>query len=77
MIDVGDNFGNKGVCLICHIGENNQKHLLECKDLNLDIDISYKYENTFEEDSDNVVDILRVFYKAYQKREVIIEQRNN
>ena len=27
MIEVGENFGNKGVCPICNIGQNSQKHL--------------------------------------------------
>ena len=81
MIDVSANFGKKEVCPICKTDENNQLHLLDCEGLDLDLDISGQitdkntmYNNIYEEDSDVVIEVSRLLYKAYQKRDIILDQ---
>ena len=81
MVDMSNNFGKKEVCKVCQIQDtnNNQQHLLECIVLNchstpeLVANKFTKYSDIYVEDPNKVVQISKLLYKSFQKREIFLE----
>lgn len=78
MIQVGNNSWKKEPCPVCKMGNNDQKHLLECtvlKSRNLVANMDeMNYDDIYGEDATEVVRISKILFALYQKRDVILEE---
>ena len=79
MLNVAYNFGNKTKCPLCKIGEDNQKHLIECIVIKLNChEISYntdsQSEDIFTENITKLNKISQLLQVATRKRDEILEK---
>ena len=80
MVPVGGNFGNKDLCPLCNLRDDDQRHLQECLVLKiatpqlLDTINDTHYEDVYSEDSVSVMNIATKLYKSYKNRELIIDE---
>ena len=79
MLNVAYNFGNKTKCPLCKIGEDDQKHLIECIVIKLNCHEIYyntdsQYEDIFTENITKLNKISQLLQVATRKRDEILEK---
>ena len=77
MIPVGYNFGRKVKCPLCHVGPDNQEHLLSCIIIKISCpeimkNSNSKYSDIFSENIQKMDKVASLIEKALRKRDEII-----
>ena len=80
MLNVKNNFGDKGACPLCKLNLDDQSHLLECIMIKLEWPEILEnkkecvYNDIYSNDIDNLNNIAHLMYLAMRTREKIIKQ---
>ena len=77
MLDVSRNYGQHSKCPLCKIGDDDQKHLLECLIIKLqcpDIlnNIDCKYEDIYSDNIEKQSNISKLLEIAIKRRTMLV-----
>ena len=73
MIKVGWNYGDKGLCPICHTADDTQEHLFYCQNLKYSIDVTDIDENNV---TYNIQEHIKRLETVIRAREIILEKKH-
>ena len=80
MLNVKNNFGDKGACPLCKLNLDDQSHLLECIMIKLECPEILEnkkecvYNDIYSNDIDKLNNIANLMYLAMRTREKMIKQ---
>ena len=80
MLNVNWNFGNKSLCLLCKLKDDQQEHLLSCIKIKLESSIilenknNCKYSDIYSSDQEKLNNIAELLLQATRIREIYLNE---